>query len=106
MYDLIAVGDTDKQTAEYNSYGSLVKRLRRRPLTAKTGVRFPYELLNRRNRDKKLENSIITGFHSFLFIFLIRYFEYVMKTILGGDVIAKNKIYWSYVSYFIIGIRL
>ena len=26
-------------------YGSLVKRLRRRPLTAKTGVRFPYELL-------------------------------------------------------------
>ena len=24
--------------------GSLVKRLRRRPLTAKTGVRFPYEL--------------------------------------------------------------
>ena len=45
LYDLIAVGDTDKQTAEYNSYGSLVKRLRRRPLTAKTGVRFPYELL-------------------------------------------------------------
>ena len=27
------------------SYGSLVKRLRRRPLTAETGVRFPYELL-------------------------------------------------------------
>ena len=26
-------------------YGSLVKRLRRRPLTAETGVRFPYELL-------------------------------------------------------------
>ena len=25
--------------------GSLVKRLRRRPLTAETGVRFPYELL-------------------------------------------------------------
>ena len=25
--------------------GLLVKRLRRRPLTAKTGVRFPYELL-------------------------------------------------------------
>jgi hypothetical protein len=24
----------------------LVKRLRRRPLTAKTGVRFPYELFN------------------------------------------------------------
>ena len=28
-----------------STYGSLVKRLRRRPLTAKTGVRFPYELL-------------------------------------------------------------
>lgn len=26
-------------------YGSLVKRLRRRPLTAETRVRFPYELL-------------------------------------------------------------
>ena len=26
-------------------HGSLVKRSRRRPLTAKTGVRFPYELL-------------------------------------------------------------
>ena len=26
-------------------HGSLVKRLRRRPLTAKTRVRFPYELL-------------------------------------------------------------
>ena len=25
--------------------GGLVKRLRRRPLTAETGVRFPYELL-------------------------------------------------------------
>ena len=29
-----------------SEYGSLVKRLRRRPLTAKTGVRFPYELLS------------------------------------------------------------
>ena len=28
-----------------SEYGSLVKRLRRRPLTAKTGVRFPYQLL-------------------------------------------------------------
>ena len=26
-------------------YGRLVKGLRRRPLTAETGVRFPYELL-------------------------------------------------------------
>ena len=33
-------------TYVYNSLccGSLVKRLRRRPLTAETGVRFPYEL--------------------------------------------------------------
>ena len=29
--------------------GSLVKRLRRRPLTAETGVRFPYELLTINN---------------------------------------------------------
>ncbi len=29
----------------FKRHGSLVKRLRRRPLTAKTGVRFPYELL-------------------------------------------------------------
>ncbi len=28
----------------YTGHGSLVKRLRRRPLTAETGVRFPYEL--------------------------------------------------------------
>ena len=32
-----------KQKIKY--YGSLVKRLRRRPLTAKTAVRFRYELL-------------------------------------------------------------
>lgn len=28
-------------------HGSLVKRLRRRPLTAETRVRFPYELLRK-----------------------------------------------------------
>ena len=28
-------------------YGSLVKRLRHRPLTAETGVRFPYESPNK-----------------------------------------------------------
>ncbi len=28
-------------------YGPLVKRLRRRPLTAETGVRFPYGLLRK-----------------------------------------------------------
>ena len=31
-------------------YGRLVKGLRRRPLTAETGVRFPYLLLKLRNR--------------------------------------------------------
>ncbi len=30
-------------------FGSLVKRSRRRPLTAESGVRFPYELLIRKN---------------------------------------------------------
>ena len=29
-----------------DKHGSLVKRLRRRPLTAESGVRFPYELLS------------------------------------------------------------
>ena len=38
-----------------STYGSLVKRLRRRPLTAKTGVRFPYELL----RTSRFYNLII-----------------------------------------------
>ncbi len=32
--------------------GSLVKRLRRRPLTAETGVRFPYELLIKKLEDE------------------------------------------------------
>ena len=31
---------------KYHTDGQLVKRLRRRPLTAETGVRFPYWLLN------------------------------------------------------------
>ena len=34
-----------KSNAADKIYGLLVKRLRRRPLTAKTGVRFPYRLL-------------------------------------------------------------
>ena len=36
-------------------YGLLVKRLRRRPLTAKTGVRFPYRL-------RKPVNLVFAGF--------------------------------------------
>ena len=36
-------------------YGLLVKRLRRRPLTAETGVRFPYRL-------RKPVNLVFTGF--------------------------------------------
>ncbi len=35
--------------------GSLVKRLRRRPLTAETGVRFPYELLIEYQYEKSTE---------------------------------------------------
>ena len=34
---------------KYHTDGQLVKRLRRRPLTAETGVRFPYELLTINN---------------------------------------------------------
>ena len=33
------------------AYGSLVKRSRRRPLTAETGVRFPYQLLFKTLKD-------------------------------------------------------
>ena len=39
-------------TAKAN--GLLVKRLRRRPLTAKTGVRFPYKLLTVEINSSKL----------------------------------------------------
>ncbi len=42
-----------------DNYGSLVKRLRRRPLTAETGVRFSYELFT---KDKKL----VLRFHAFV----------------------------------------
>ena len=38
---------TDTRTHDIVIHGSLVKRLRRRPLTAETGVRFPYELLTK-----------------------------------------------------------
>ena len=34
--------------------GSLVKRLRRRPLTAETGVRFPYQLLSKKQQYKAI----------------------------------------------------
>ncbi len=50
------------QTVQEASYtivnGSLVKRSRRRPLTAETGVRFPYELrlfLNSPTQRKRYE---------------------------------------------------
>ena len=45
-------------------FGSLVKRLRRRPLTAETGVRFPYELF------KALKTFVFKAF--FLPYFLVR----------------------------------
>ena len=41
---------------KYHTDGQLVKRLRRRPLTAETGVRFPYELLLTR------KSEMISGF--------------------------------------------
>ena len=46
-----------KQVAKI--YGSLVKRLRRRPLTAKTGVRFPYELLKVSQTSFSFKNSVL-----------------------------------------------
>ena len=49
--------------------GSLVKRLRRRPLTAKTGVRFPYELFKiSRTKDISSGEKVIP----FLWALLIR----------------------------------
>ena len=43
-----------KKCCNISKYGSLVKRLRRRPLTAETGVRFPYELLRKASGNAKL----------------------------------------------------
>ena len=48
-----------------SEYGSLVKRLRRRPLTAKTGVRFPYELL--------LIGACMAPFFAVLIFFFLSY---------------------------------
>ena len=44
-------------------YGPLVKRLRRRPLTAETGVRFPYGLLSRTLRAHRYELSTFSLFY-------------------------------------------
>ncbi len=54
------------------SYGSLVKRLRRRPLTAETGVRFPYELLTILKRIAQPEESAgnqVDGFEHFFYAY-------------------------------------
>ena len=40
-------------------YGRLVKRLRRRPLTAKTGVRFPYRLFIKNKIKKHLIFTLV-----------------------------------------------
>ena len=46
----VGCGKQQKSRAnDTNEYGQLVKGLRRRPLTAETRVRFPYELLCKRN---------------------------------------------------------
>ena len=49
-------------------HGSLVKRSRRRPLTAKTGVRFPYELFCfiTAQPEKMLKMPISYGVSAFL----------------------------------------
>ena len=44
----------------YLYYGSLVKGLRRRPLTAKTWVRFPYELLKRLGQEILSESFAVS----------------------------------------------
>ena len=43
------------KSIQLNKYGSLVKRLRRRPLTAKTAVRFRYELLTKSIEDESFQ---------------------------------------------------
>ena len=42
----------------YKIYGLLVKGLRRRPLTAETGVRFPYRLLRIKYPDEKIRERL------------------------------------------------
>ena len=54
---------TDCFSAMHKQNGSLVKRLRRRPLTAETGVRFPYELLT-----IILKHLILLVFWDFVFL--------------------------------------
>ena len=50
-------------------HGSLVKRLRRRPLTAETRVRFPYGLLNYKSSVYADSCGFVvnTGFFVFLY---------------------------------------
>ena len=52
-------------------HGSLVKRLRRRPLTAETRVRFPYGLLYYKYNSPTRENVVIRQ-HFFLQIINIQ----------------------------------
>ena len=42
LLDFISASPTPYHAVYYTRSGSLVKRLRRRPLTAETGVRFSY----------------------------------------------------------------
>lgn len=54
--------------------GSLVKRSRRRPLTAETGVRFPYELrlFMKRPNLKIPKPSFLVGFGIFYFLVFVK----------------------------------
>ena len=54
--------------------GSLVKRLRRRPLTAESGVRFPYELLTILKRIAQPERSAVDI--TFTVLFLLFYLQF------------------------------
>ena len=66
-----------------HKYGPLVKRLRRRPLTAETGVRFPYGLL-----PNAIRNSLVAFlFHEnvenacFFHKYVIQYFRKYRETV-------------------------
>ena len=75
-------------------HGSLVKRLRRRPLTAETRVRFPYGLLRYKSSvyTDSCETVVDTGFFVFLY-------GHIWNRNVGLE--CRNKI-----TYEIIGIKV
>ena len=71
-------------------HGSLVKRLRRRPLTAETRVRFPYGLLSYQSSvyTDSCETVVDTGF-----LFFIR--SYNMCTLVGVGVASLTNVQYK-----------